>query len=251
MKIEEGISRDFYFTFSSMPQEVILSFKRGNSTFDHKFRPVPSGAVNTLLYDEWVDKNQSYVDLKSDKSVAYVHVKSMGVGNLNDFLIEMTSEAVDRKALIVDLRYNTGGNIHDDLINFLSQKPYLEWKFRDGKMSPQPNFAPAGKPMVILVNEQSLSDAEMTTAGLRSLKLGTIIGTETYRWIIFTSSKSLVDGSSCRLPAWGCYTLDGRNLEFEGVKPDIYIKTGFSDIIGNKDPQLDKALEVLLKDIGR
>jgi tricorn protease len=232
-----------------MPQEVTLGFERAAKLFEVRLRPISSGAVNTLLYDEWMNNNQSYVDLKSNKSVAYVHVKSMGVGNLNDFLIEMTSEAVDRKALILDLRYNTGGNIHDDLINFLSQKPYLEWKFRDGKFSPQPNFAPAGKPMVILVNEQSLSDAEMTTAGLKALNLGTVIGTETYRWIIFTSSKSLVDGSSCRLPAWGCYTLEGKNLEFEGVKPDIYVNTDWRDKIKHNDPQLDKALEVLLKEI--
>jgi C-terminal processing protease CtpA/Prc len=105
--------------------------------------------------------------------------------------------------------------------------------------------------MVILVNEQSLSDAEMTSAGLKALNLGTIIGTETYRWIIFTSSKSLVDGSSCRLPAWGCYTLDGKNLESEGVKPDIYVRTGFMDKLTNKDPQIDKAIEVLLRDINK
>ena len=237
------------FRSATMPQEISLGFERASKPFEVRMRPISSGAINTLLYDEWMDNNQSYVDIKSDNKVAYVHVKSMGVGNLNDFLIEMTSEAVDRKALILDLRYNTGGNIHDDLINFLSQKPYLEWKFRDGKMSPQPNFAPAGKPMVILVNEQSLSDAEMTTAGLKSLNLGTVIGTETYRWIIFTSSKSLVDGSSCRLPAWGCYTLDGKNLEFEGVRPDIYVDTQWRDKIKNSDPQLDKALEVLLKEI--
>jgi len=251
VKINNDVSRDYYFTFATMPQELTLGFERASKPFEVRLRPIPSGAVNTLLYDEWMGNNQSYVDTKSDNSVAYVHVKSMGVSNLNDFLIEMTSEAVDRKALILDLRYNTGGNIHDDLINFLSQKPYLEWKFRDGMISPQPNFAPAGKPMVILVNEQSLSDAEMTTAGLKALKLGTIIGTETYRWIIFTSSKSLVDGSSCRLPAWGCYTLDGKDLEFEGIKPDIYINTDWHDKILNNDPQLDKALEVLLKEIGK
>jgi tricorn protease len=250
VKIDNRISRDTYFTFSTMPPEIKLGFEREGKTFDAKIRPVSSGAVNTLLYDEWISSNQNYVDNKTDKSVAYVHVKSMGDANLSNFLIEMTSEAVDRKALILDLRYNTGGNIHDDLINFLSQKPYLEWKFRDGQSSPQPNFAPAGKPLVILVNEQSLSDAEMTVAGLRSLNLGTIVGTETYRWIIFTSSKSLVDGSSCRLPAWGCYTLDGRNLEFEGVKPDVYVKTGFHDKIKNSDPQLDKALELIMKDLG-
>lgn len=248
-KIDPSVSREFYFTFATMPPEMELSFERDGKTFSTRVRPAAYSAINTLLYDEWIDNNQKYVDKASEKKIAYVYLKNMGDGSLNDFIIEMTSEAVDREALIIDLRYNTGGNIHDDLISFLARKPYLEWKFRDGQVSPQPNFAPAAKPMVILINEQSLSDAEMTTAGLKSLNIGTIIGTETYRWIIFTSSKSLVDGSSCRLPAWGCYTLDGKNLEFEGVKPDIYIKTGFTDKIRNNDPQIDKAIEVLMGQI--
>ena len=247
--IDPAISREYWFTFSAMPQEVVLGFERDGKQFQTRLHPVRYSAVNTLLYDEWIAGNQKFVDKSSENSVAYVHIKNMSAGALSDFLIEMTSEAVDRKALIVDLRYNTGGNIHDDLINFLSQRPYLEWKFRDGQKSPQPNFAPAGKPMVILINEQSLSDAEMTTAGLKALNIGTIVGTETYRWIIFTSSKSLVDGSSCRLPAWGCYTLDGINLEFEGVKPDVYVKTGFPEKVKDKDPQLEKAIEILLGQI--
>ena len=70
--------------------------------------------------------------------------------------------------------------------------------------------AVAAKPIVMLINEQSLSDAEMTATGFKALKLGKVIGTETYRWIIFTSGKGLVDGSFLRLPSWGCYTLRRR-----------------------------------------
>src|SRR3546814_16721464 len=91
--------------------------------------------------------------------------------------------------------------------------PFRSWQYRGGKRAPQSNFAPSGKPIVLLVNEQSLSDAEMTADGFKALKLGTIIGTETYRWIIFTSAQGLVDGSSYRVPAWGWYTLEGYDLE--------------------------------------
>jgi tricorn protease len=89
----------------------------------------------------------------------------------------------------------------------------------------------------------------MTAAGFKQLQLGKIIGTETYRWIIFTSGKGLVDGSFYRLPSWGCYTLDGKNIEREGVKPDIYIKQSFKDRLEDKDPQLDKAIEEILKEM--
>ncbi|MBC7567395.1 MAG: hypothetical protein H7223_10590 [Pedobacter sp.] len=69
----------------------------------------------------------------------------------------------------------------------------------------------------------------MTAAGFKELKLGKIIGTESCRWIIFTSAKGLVDGSSNRLPSWGCYTLNRQDLEKEGVKPDVFVKNNFLD----------------------
>ena len=176
-------------------------------------------------------------------------MKNMGEGALNQFIVDMTTYAEKAEALVLDLRYNRGGNVHDAVLQFLSQRPYLKWKYREGKLSPQPNFAPSAKPIVLLINEHSLSDAEMTAAGFRELGLGKIIGTETYRWIIFTSGKGLVDGSYVRVPAWGCYTLDGKDLEMEGVAPDIYVNTTFENRINNNDPQLDKAIEEIMKEL--
>ncbi|RYE49937.1 MAG: peptidase S41, partial [Sphingobacteriales bacterium] len=201
------------------------------------------------LYDEWVDKNQQRVNEKSKGRIAYGYMKNMGQGELEQFIIDMTQELNKKDALIFDLRYNTGGNVHDDVLKFLSQKAYLKWKYREGGLSPQPNFTPADKPIILLTNEQSLSDAEMTAAGFKQLKLGKVIGTETYRWIIFTSGKSLVDGSSYRLPSWGCYTLDGKNIEKEGVAPDIFVKNSFTDRLENKDPQLERAVAEILKEL--
>jgi tricorn protease len=83
----------------------------------------------------------------------------------------------------------------------------------------------------------------MTSTGFKALKLGKIIGTETYRWIIFTSGKALVDGSFYRLPSWGCYTLEGNDIEKNGVVPDILVNTTFKDRLEGRDPQLDRAIE--------
>lgn len=245
--IDPSTNREKYFTQSHVPPEVTLTFERDKYWKDVKIHPSIASWLNTLLYNEWINQRQLITDEKSRNRIAYVHLKNMGAGSLDKFIIEMTSEAVDRDALIVDLRYNTGGNIHDDVLQFLSQKPYLHWKFREGQVSPQPHFAPSGKPIVLLINEHSLSDAEMTSAGFKELGLGTIIGTESYRWIIFTSGKGLVDGSYTRLPAWGCYTLDGEDLEITGVKPDIYVENTFVDRLNQKDPQLEKAIDFLIK----
>lgn len=249
-KVDPKLNRNIYFSSPFMAEEIKLTFQRDEGMiFKTRIHPQCSRALKTQLYDHWQDINQNRVDEWSGKKIAYVHMKNMGSRELQKFMIDMTTEWYQRKALILDLRYNTGGNVHDDVLHFLIQKPYLKWKYRGGKYGPQPNFAPAGKPIVVLINEQSLSDAEMTSAGFKALKLGTIIGTETYRWIIFTTGKGLVDGSYYRMPCWGCFTLDGKNLEKTGVTPDIYLKNTFKDRILSNDPQLKKAVEEILKNL--
>ena len=249
-KINSKNNRERYFSAPSSLREITLTFERNNSEFDVNIHTTSSSAIRNLIYDEWQDENQNYVDTKSNNRIAYVHMKNMTGGELQKFKEDLVSSTeADKDALILDLRYNTGGNVHDEVLQFLSQKTYLNWKYREGKLAKQSNFGYSDKPIVLLINEQSLSDAEMTAAGFKELGLGKIIGTETYRWIIFTSSKGLVDGSSYRLPSWGCYTLDGKNLETEGVSPDIYVGESFNDRLTGKQPQLDKAIEEILNDL--
>ena len=246
-KVEKNIDRNYYFTRPSIDKELKLTFKRGALLYEIKVHPQSS--LYNSLYDEWVDNNQHLVDQKSNGRIAYGYMKNMGAGELEKFIIHMTQELTNKDALIFDLRYNTGGNVHDEVLRFLSQRSYLQWKYREGKPTKQGNFTPADKPIVLLVNEQSLSDAEMTAQGFKALKLGKIIGNETYHWIIFTSGMGLVDGSFVRLPSWGCYTLEGKDLETTGVQPDISVINTFTDKINGKDPQLEKAVEEILKQL--
>ncbi|EEI90994.1 peptidase, S41 family [Sphingobacterium spiritivorum ATCC 33300] len=247
--IDKTRDRDSYFTLPSLAEEMALTFSRQGKEINVNIRPQPANAQREQLYDEWIKANRAKVDGMSNNRIAYSHMKNMGGDELNRFLLDMAEQENNKDAIILDLRYNTGGNVHDEVLRFLSQRPYLQWQYRDGKRAPQSNFAPAAKPIVLLINEQSLSDAEMTAAGFKALKLGKIIGTETYRWIIFTSAKGLVDGSMYRVPAWGCYTLDGQDLELTGVSPDIYVKNTFTDRLEGKDPQLEKAIQEILKDL--
>ncbi len=248
-RVDNRYNRESYFTTPSLDKEIKLTFKRNNQVFHVWIHPENTRNFKKHLYDEWIQDNQYYVDKKSNQRIAYIHMKNMGEGELKRFLLEMTTEWYKRDGLILDLRYNTGGNVHDAVLDFLSRRPYTRWKYRGGKFAPQPPFAPSAKPIMLLINEQSLSDAEMTAAGFKALKLGTVIGTETYRWLIFTSGKGLVDGSYYRLPSWGCFTLEGRDIEWDGVKPDIYVKTTFKDRLERKDPQLDTAIDEVLKQL--
>ena len=245
--VDKNTDRSFYFTRPSIDREMKLTLKRGAQTYEVKLHPQLTLAAN--LYDEWIDDNQKRVDEKSKGRIAYGYMKNMGQGELEKFIIDMTQELNNKDALIFDLRYNTGGNVHDEVLKFLSQRSYLQWKYREGKLTRQGNFTPSDKPIVLLTNEQSLSDAEMTSQGFKALKLGKIIGNDTYHWIIFTSGAGLVDGSFIRLPSWGCYTLEGKDIEMTGVQPDILVVNTFTDKINGNDPQLDRAIEEILKQL--
>jgi Tol biopolymer transport system component/C-terminal processing protease CtpA/Prc len=245
--VDASVDRNYYFTAPSIDKELKLTVKREGKLVTTKVHP-QSGLGNNL-YDEWIDKNRKRVEEKGKGRIAYGYMKNMGQGELEKFIIDMTQDLNQKEALIFDIRYNTGGNVHNEVLNFLSQKHYLNWQYREGGLSPQPNFAPADKPIILLMNEQSLSDAEMTAQGFKALKLGKIVGNETYHWIIFTSGVGLVDGSFVRMPAWGCYTLDGKDLEKTGVKPDILVVNSFEDKINKRDPQLDKAVDMILKQL--
>jgi len=247
--VDEKQDRNFYFTKPSLDKEIELTFDRKGKTIIAKIHPEASNVFTGNLYDDWIDRNKKEVIEKGKGKIAYSYMKNMSAEALESFLEDMVDDAYDKDALILDLRYNTGGNVHEGVLKFLQQRPYLQWQYRGGKKSPQPNFGPAAKPIVLLVNEQTLSDGEMTAQGFKTLGLGKIIGTETYRWIIFTSPKGLVDGSTVRLPAWGCFTLDGKDIEKNGVTPDINVKTTFTDRLENKDPQLERAIEEITKQL--
>lgn len=246
-KVDPKVNREYYFTSSVADKEIRLSFTRNGAAYDAVLHTTPSYTISNLYYDQWEDDCRQRVNEKTKGRVAYHHMRDMGSGALNSFLIDMQTDAVHKDAIILDLRYNNGGNVHDEVLEYLSRKKHFTWKYRNKQNNTHPNHTPGDKPIVVLINERSLSDAEVTSNGIQSLGIAKLVGTETYRWIIFTSGAMLVDGSYCRLPGWGCYNLKGEDMEFAGVKPDIYVKNSFTDRLNGDDPQLDRAIEEILK----
>ncbi len=213
-------------------------------------KPVSAGAENRLFLEEWIDGRRAYVKGKTGDSVAFLYMRAMGRGDLERFLLELERDAVPRKGLILDLRSNFGGNVHDRVLTALTKPVYAKWQVRGLTESNQSTFGFADKPVVLLTNEVTLSDGEMTASGFKALKRGTIVGNTTYGWLIFTTSVRLMNGGSFRLPFWGCYTLEGEDLETSGgVKPDILVINDLNHDLRGEDPQLEKAIEVILQKI--
>ena len=251
VRVAPSANRESYLASSVKEPEIRFTFNRGGKEHDVKLHTISYGALKGLLYNEWEEDCRAMVEKLGKGRIAYTHMKAMGAEDLNAFLKDMHTRMVGKEALILDLRFNNGGNVHKEVLDFISQKAHYNWAFRDNKTNSHPNVTPGDMPIVALVNERSLSDAEVTSNGIKTLGLATIVGTETYRWIIFTSGATLIDGTSLRLPAWGCYSLDGKDLEFTGVKPDIYIKNTFKDRLEGKDPQLEKGVEEILRQLGK
>ena len=250
VRVDKAANREQYFSGAVPMEELKLTFSRGGKEFDAKVHTTTFSALKTLAYKEWEEQRADMVKEKTGDRVGYIHMRAMGDEDLNSFLLKMHTEVFDKDALILDLRYNNGGNVHKEVIDFLRGRSHFEWSYRDFPRTSHPNVTPADRPIVVLVNEHSLSDAEVTSNGIKTLGIAKLVGTETYRWIIFTSSVRLLDGSTCRMPAWGCYSvIDGSDLENTGVKPDIYVRNTFKDRLEGKDPQLDAAIAEVLKEM--
>ncbi len=203
------------------------------------------------IYDEWVEGNRRIVEKLSGGKIGYLHIRAMSYKSLQKFYDDVYKNR-DKLALIIDVRYNGGGTTHDAILNFLSRVPYGYYKSRWAAFR---NYSPDfvwNKPAVVLINSQSYSDAEIFPMGFRQLKLGKIIGVPTFGAVIGTSNPTLFDGKTVvRMPFVGWYRLNGQSLENGPVKPDIYVENPpqYDNIPGG--PQIEKAVEVLLEELGK
>jgi tricorn protease len=158
----------------------------------------------------------------------------------------------NKEALVIDQRWNGGGNIDQELLGILVQREYQIWQPRGTEPNPRP-FSGFFGPKVVLQNWRSASNAEMFPAGFRALGLGKVIGTPTAGAVIGTGSYSLIDGSTVRTPGVGVFLADRErtNMENFGVPPDILVDNSPEDHLAGKDRQLDVAVQELLKELGK
>ena len=210
--------------------------------------------LGNIKYEEFVARNRDLVDKETGGRIAYVHIRSMGQPQLQRFRDEV-DKYWDKQGLIIDIRYNTGGNIDEELIDIIQRQPYNHVNQRYGARTwgRRPRTAIAG-PKVMLINSRSFSDGEATPAAFHTLNLGTLVGTPTAGGAIWTGSYSLINGGSVRTPGSLAVTWDptkpnnyGTNLENYGVPPDVWVVNTPMDELRGNDRELKAACEEALR----
>ena len=211
-------------------------------------------SLGDVKYEEWVKKNREFVDTESGGKIAYVHIRSMNQPSLEKFQNDI-DEFWNKQGIIVDIRYNGGGNIDQELLDILERKPYEYWNQRGGDplWGRRPRQAIAG-PKVMLINWRSASDSEVTPLGFRDLKLGSIVGTPTNGSVTATGSYGLINGGSIRTPGGRVVSYDptrpnnwGIPLENYGVAPDVWAENTPEDELKGFDRELKAAVDEALR----
>ncbi|MCK9308967.1 MAG: S41 family peptidase [Candidatus Cloacimonetes bacterium] len=220
---------------------------------------VPQEAVITGLNysqarDQWytfkIEQSKALVNKLSDGKLGYIHIQAMGGSDWSKFYAELFRENSDKEALVIDVRGNYGGHIHDQIISLLQKKRYAYSTSRNlnREQRAEPRRA-WDRPTIVLVNEDSFSDGEIFPTVYQELKLGKVVGIPSSGAVIGTWQYDLIDGSSMRMPGSGWYKLDGTNMEGTGAQPDIVVENLPEDVIAERDPQLERAVKELLKDL--
>jgi len=240
--LNNRLNRKVEVTFNNKPSD--------EGAWKTRIETINGGAYANLRYDRWVKERRQKVDELSGGRIGYLHIQAMNPPSLRKFEKEIR-EFRNKEALIIDQRWNGGGNIEQELLAILVQREYQVWQPRGVEASGRP-FAGYFGPKVVLQNWRSASNAEMFPAGFRALGLGKVIGTPTMGAVIGTGSYSLIDGSTVRTPGVGVYLADQKrtNMENYGVQPDIRVDNSPEDNLTGRDRQLETAVEDLLKQLG-
>ncbi|MGB7062039.1 MAG: S41 family peptidase [Candidatus Zixiibacteriota bacterium] len=209
----------------------------------------PTGSEYQLRYLDWVETNRRKVDEATDGKVGYIHVPNTSIWGLNEFSRAFYAQT-RKEGLIVDVRYNAGGMIPDMFMEHLQRRILSLWSRREGPLSRTPGVALHGH-MACIINEDAGSGGDAFPYYFRELGLGPLIGKRTWGGLVGISrGVPLMDGGYVTVPEFAFINLEGQwDVENYGVDPDIEVDNRPDLVIKGQDPQLERAIQEVMKKV--
>lgn len=197
----------------------------------------------------WIEGMRQHVDEASDGRIGYVYVPDTGRGGQTELVRQFLAQ-FHKDGLIIDERFNSGGQIPDRFVELMNRPIENYYAVRDGKDWQWPPMAHHG-PKAMLVNGWSGSGGDAFPFIFKQRELGPLIGERTWGGLIgMTGSPNLIDGGSVSVPTFGIYSVDGEwIIEGYGVDPDIEVVNDPTSLAKGEDPQLDRAIEYVLRQL--
>lgn len=213
-------------------------------------KPVGGKALSELVYRAWAAANRNYVLRVSGGRLGYVHLRDMSSKSLENFYKDLDAQNATRDGVVIDIRNNFGGFVNAYALDVLSRRPYLGMTFRgfDKAASARSILGQRAleRPTVLVTNRVTLSDGEDFSEGYRALHLGKIVGEPTAGWIIYTSSGTLIDGGTVRLPFITISDAHGQPMEGHPRPVDVPVSRPLGESYKGQDSDLDAAVRTLL-----
>ncbi len=195
----------------------------------------------------WIESNRKRVEGATDGRIGYVYVPDTGRNGQTELLRQFASQ-IDKEGLIIDERFNNGGQIPDRFIELLNRPLYSYWGVRDGEDWQWPPVSQIG-PKVMLINGWSGSGGDAFPLFFKHADLGPLIGTRTWGGLIgYTGVPGLIDGGNLAVPTFGIYSTEGEWIvEGHGVDPDIEVLENPTELARGTDTQLEAGIAEALR----
>jgi len=211
---------------------------------------VPVSNEYSLRNRDWVEGNLKKVTEATNGQVAYVYVPNTA-GQGYEYFKRYFYPQANRKAIIVDERFNGGGALADYYIDLLQRPLQAYWNMRYGKSMKSPSASIQG-PKVLITDETAGSGGDFFPWMFRKFNVGTIVGKRTWGGLVgILGYPEFIDGGGVTAPNSAIWTEEGFIVENEGVAPDIEVEQSPAEVINGHDPQLEKAIEVALDELAK
>ncbi len=241
-------------TNGRLDRDVHLSVRNAQGKErDVTVRPITYAAARGLLYESWIKQNRAAVAKASGGKLGYLHIRAMDMGSFYRFEQELYDAGAGKEGLVIDVRENGGGSTTDHLLTALTQPVHAIAVPRGGTPGyPQDRrvYATWDKPIVVLCNQNSFSNAEIFSHAIKNLGRGKLVGTPTAGAVISTGATSIMDMGTLRLPHRGWFLAKtGEDMELSGAVPDAIVWPNPGEMPQGVDRQLDKAVAILQADV--